>query len=139
MLGESYYGTILLTIVRHPAFWLGLLWIISVLICSSILRKAGFSKWWVVALLFPYSFLLFPLFLAFRQWPIHRELSYYRLLAGQGNDDDAQEVLERGMRLMVKGERDKALYCFNQVALHFKDKPAGRDAEIQIKAATNQA
>jgi hypothetical protein len=43
-----------------------------------IIRKAGYSGWWVLMALVPIGNLVMLAFFAFKEWPVRRELEYLR-------------------------------------------------------------
>jgi hypothetical protein len=62
-----------------------------------ILRKIGYSGWWVLALLIPYVILVLPWILALAKWPIEGELerARTRILADARQRRREQEVVEK--------------------------------------------
>jgi hypothetical protein len=49
-----------------------------------IIRRAGYSGWWILIGLVPLVNLVMFLIFAFKEWPIQRELAQLRAVAGQG-------------------------------------------------------
>jgi MFS family permease len=43
-----------------------------------IIRRAGYSGWWVLMALVPIGNIIMLCLFAFKEWPIHRELDYLR-------------------------------------------------------------
>jgi uncharacterized membrane protein YhaH (DUF805 family) len=43
-----------------------------------IIRRAGYSGWWVLMALVPIGNLVMLCLFAFKEWPVHRELNYLR-------------------------------------------------------------
>lgn len=49
-----------------------------------IIRRAGYSGWWILIGLVPLVNLVMFLVFAFKEWPIQRELAQLRAMTGQG-------------------------------------------------------
>jgi hypothetical protein len=49
-----------------------------------IIRRAGYSGWWILIGLVPLVNVVMFLVFAFKEWPIQRELAQLRAMAGQG-------------------------------------------------------
>ena len=46
--------------------------------CVRIIRRTGYSGWWILMSLVPIGNLIMLGFFAFKEWPIQRELNYLR-------------------------------------------------------------
>lgn len=103
------------------------------LMCVAIgvmLRKAGFSLWWL--LLFP----LFPILvsiIAFLRWPILDEIARLRLLAGEATQSDIDAVMRRAVKAEHLGQSELALRLFQLLAERGIDAEAVRYAEQSIE------
>jgi hypothetical protein len=66
----------------YLAFWLILIipaFLIGFWLCARVLRKAGFSIWWAVFVLFPPALVVLIWFMAFVEWPAREpEVVIYR-------------------------------------------------------------
>ena len=49
-----------------------------------IIRRAGYSGWWILIGVVPLVNLVMFLVFAFKEWPIQRELAQLRAMTGQG-------------------------------------------------------
>lgn len=53
-----------------------------------IFSKAGFSGWWSLLMVVPVVNILLEYYLAFAEWPIHRELTNLKPCSGRTTKDD---------------------------------------------------
>ena len=58
-------------------------WVVMLLAYVSIIRRAGYSGWWVLIGLAPIANIVMFLVFAFKEWPIQRELAQLRQGAGR--------------------------------------------------------
>lgn len=81
---------------------------------SEILHKAGFARGWGFLIVFT-GFLGLIIF-ALIEWPIHRELAWHRLRAGDSSGDNIASVERYAVDLEKCGEWKKAEEVFEELA-----------------------
>lgn len=59
-------------------------WVVMLLAYVSIIRRAGYSGWWVLIGLVPIANIVMFLVFAFKEWPVQRELAQLRQAVGRG-------------------------------------------------------
>lgn len=60
------------------------IWVVMLLAYVSIIRRAGYSGWWVLIGLVPIANIVMFLVFAFKEWPVQRELAQLRSAVGRG-------------------------------------------------------
>ncbi len=110
-----------------------LLLLVVVLMCVSIFRKAGYSWWMGLLMIVPVASTVVFLLLVFCDWPVHRQLRYFKVRSGDASDEDAYDVLGDAFRLERKGQFDAAMERYQEIATWFSDRPPGLDAENYIQ------
>ena len=114
--------------------WIGLLlFVLLVLAWMSIFRRAGYSRWLGLLWLVPVVNVIIICFLAFADWPVHRQLRYFKVRAGDASDEDAYNVLGDAFRLERKGRFDAAMERYQEIAARFSGRRPGQDAENYIQ------
>ena len=95
-------------------FSIGLLLWVAVVVPICILRKAGFESWLVVPvqLTFPFSWI----FVAFADWPMHRELAWLRMKTGDCSPIRVSLIEGHAIDLEQRGEWKKAIEVYEELA-----------------------
>ena len=63
----------------------GLVILVTIVAYVTIIRKAGYSGWWILTSFIPVLNVVMFLLFAFREWPVHRELRSARMVASMAN------------------------------------------------------
>ena len=114
--------------------WGGLLlFVVLVLAWMSIFRRAGYSRWLGLLWLVPVANVIIICFLAFSDWPVHRQSRYLKIRTGDASDEDAYDVLGDASRLERKGQFDAAMERYQEIATRFSGRPPGLDAGNYIQ------
>lgn len=69
-----------------------------------IIRRAGYSGWWILIAVVPLVNLVMFLVFAFKDWPIQRELAQLRAMAGQGGYRSGPPAVAGGYPPQVYGD-----------------------------------
>ena len=81
-----------------------------------IIRKAGYSGWWMLIAIVPPVNIVMLLVFAFRQWPIQRELARLRVIAGSAIQADFDSLVTEAVSADQTGEWIHAVHLFELVA-----------------------
>ena len=107
--------------------------VLVALLCMSIFRRAGYSRWMGLLIIIPVANIIVFLLLVFGDWPVHRQLRYLKVRAGDASDEDAYNVLGDAFRLERKGQYDAAMERYQEIATRFSGLAPGLDAENYIQ------
>ena len=69
-----------------------------------IIRRAGYSGWWILIGVVPLVNLVMFLVFAFKEWPIQRELAQLRAMAGQSGYRPGPPAVRGGYPQQVYGD-----------------------------------
>jgi len=98
---------------------------------TEMLHKAGFSRW--LGLLIPLTGYIAIIVFAFIEWPIHRELAWWRLAAGSPSEGDLPRAQSYAIDLEKRGEWQRAIEVYEVLAQRSPDK---QEAEYAAKCAS---
>ena len=101
--------------------------ILLIWVPTEILRKAGFPRWYaVLAVLVPPAGFFGLIAFALSEWPIHRELAWLRLRAGDTSGDGMASVEGYALDLERRGEWKRAVEVYKELA---RQAPTAESAE----------
>jgi hypothetical protein len=91
---------------------------------SEILHKAGFSRWW--ALLIPLTGFIGLAIFAYMEWPVRRELNWFRMKAGTFSVDLLPSVERYALDLERRGDWQEAAEVYEALS---RRAPPGESAD----------
>ena len=96
---------------------------------SEVLRKAGFSRLWMIAV-FITGFLGL-IALAFVEWPVERELAWHRLKEGDDSEETIAKAEHYAVRMEDAGDWKTAAMVFAELARRCPEEQAAYYAGCQ--------
>ncbi len=110
------------------------LWILVYLWASvTLVKKAGLSGWYVVLLVLPGIGVIGFFIVAFRDWPVVQEVRELRLRCRVGSEEDARALLDRAVRLEVKGFPEAASEKYELVVEGMPESESAKAAEARLR------
>lgn len=100
---------------------------------AAIVRKAGYSRWWLLIAFIPFVNYCMLMIFAFGDWPALRELRFQGIPNLPPNSKDGPGFLKDALKFELSGNTEEALSRYERIQEAFQGQPPGEDARISAE------
>lgn len=99
----------------------------------AIIRKAGYSGWWILIAFVPVVNITMLMIFAFSDWPAKRELRFQAIPNIPPDPKDGQGFLNDALKFELKGNPEEAIRRYRKIADAFSGDTVSNDAKLSIE------